>query len=472
MRKFLKKLFDRKWIFGDLAIWMIFFLLSSVSLVEVFSASSRLMLINASSTYWTPLISHALFLIAGFFIIVFVHRVPVRAWMAFQILFMLGSFALLTYASFCMKTTINGTHRWVPIAGILVQPSEFAKIALIMSVSVILAKAQTSVKRIRKGKVTVVSGAFKGNPPYKPFMLVGVFTVVICGLIAMEDVSTSAMLFMVILALVLVARVPFKYVWRGLAGLAVAGCIVVAFCVQFPEQTKDGPLKRVPTVVGRIQRALEPETDTVTIKAIESVLDSARVSDIKMAVAATGQNAMDFIKDSVEISRIEQKKDAITTAELLSKKKAQTTYACVAISNSEFWGLGPGNSIEREFLQHAESDFIYAIIIEELGVEGAIVILMLYLWFMLRVGRIAMASDRYFTSYLVLGLGLSLTIQAMVNMMVAVGAMPVTGQTLPLISKGGTSVFATCFCYGIILSASRENMYNKLHPNVDGEKAE
>ena len=140
---------------------------------------------------------------------------------------------------------------------------------------------------------------------------------------------------------------------------------------------------------------------------------------------------------------------------LLSDENSQTTYASIAIANSDVIGLGPGNSIQRDFLQHAESDFIYAIIVEELGIGGALFVALLYLSLLIRVGRIAQRCTSFFPAYLVLGFGIMMVLQAFINMSVAVGLVPVTGQTLPLISKGGTSILITSFYIGVILSVSR-----------------
>ena len=118
-------------------------------------------------------------------------------------------------------------------------------------------------------------------------------------------------------------------------------------------------------------------------------------------------------------------------------------------------GLGVGNSIERDFLPHAESDFIYSIIVEETGIFGGLLVLMLYVMLLVRVWRIAQKCDKYFPAYLIIGLGLMMVVQALVNMAVSVGLFPVTGQTLPLISHGGTSIIITSFNMGMILSVSR-----------------
>ena len=132
----------------------------------------------------------------------------------------------------------------------------------------------------------------------------------------------------------------------------------------------------------------------------------------------------------------------------------QVTHAQIAIATCHVVGKGPGQSVERDFLPQAFSDFIYAIIIEEGGFLGGLVVMFMYLFLLYRAMKIAENCKNRFPAYLVMGLSLMLVVQAMVNMAVATGAMPVTGQPLPLVSKGGTSTFITCAYIGMILSVS------------------
>lgn len=134
---------------------------------------------------------------------------------------------------------------------------------------------------------------------------------------------------------------------------------------------------------------------------------------------------------------------------------AQVAHANIAIATSGILGKGPGNSVQRDFLSQAFSDFIYAIIIEELGLVGGAIVAFLYIWLLMRIGRIARSCDKPYYAFLVMGIGFLLVTQAMFNMLVAVGIMPVTGQPLPLISKGGTSTLVNCAYIGIVLSISR-----------------
>ena len=132
----------------------------------------------------------------------------------------------------------------------------------------------------------------------------------------------------------------------------------------------------------------------------------------------------------------------------------QAEKAKIAIASGEIYGKGPGKSVQKNFLPQSSSDFIYAIIGEEFGLIGAIMIIILYLGLLFRLVIIATKTSTIFGTLLVLGVGLPIIFQALINMAVAVGLFPVTGQPLPLVSTGGTSIWMTCFAIGIVLSVS------------------
>ena len=150
----------------------------------------------------------------------------------------------------------------------------------------------------------------------------------------------------------------------------------------------------------------------------------------------------------------------------ITDENYQVAHAKIAISNGGVLGVFPGNSTERDFLPQAYSDFIYAIIIEEMGILGGVFVLMLYVIILIRSGMIARKTEKLFPKYLVLGSAMMLSIQAFVNMAVAVNLIPVTGQPLPLISRGGTSTLITCAYFGLILSADRFGIGKKKEPLV------
>ena len=148
-------------------------------------------------------------------------------------------------------------------------------------------------------------------------------------------------------------------------------------------------------------------------------------------------------------SRISSFVDSEVTQEDYQIEKAK-----IAIASGGVQGLGPGKSIQKNFLPQSSSDFIFAIIIEEYGLIGGILLLILYLWLLFRIVIVAQKSDSVFGKLLAIGVGLPVIFQALVNMGVAVQLFPVTGQTLPLISSGGTSIWVTCLAMGIVLSVS------------------
>jgi cell division protein FtsW len=139
----------------------------------------------------------------------------------------------------------------------------------------------------------------------------------------------------------------------------------------------------------------------------------------------------------------------------------QVEQAKIAIVSGGIIGKMPGNSVQRNFLPHPYSDFIYAIIIEEYGILGGFFILLLYLILLYRSIIIAQASPNVFGAYLSIGLMMMIVLQALINMGVAVNLFPVTGQPLPLVSMGGTSIFFTCISIGVVLSVSRGLDENK-----------
>lgn len=287
---------------------------------------------------------------------------------------------------------VNNASRWVAYAGISFQPSEIAKGVLIATVAMIL-----SSMRDEKG---AQKSAFKW---------VLIIAAVICGLIAPENFSTAAMTFLVVLVMMFVGGVPWKQLGTLLGIIVISGTCLFSFLRYAPDSTIDTCSKlplmhRLPTWANRVRGDGEAPLD-------------AKDYDIT--------------------------------------KNPQVTHAKIAIATCNVIGRGPGNSVERDFLPQSFSDFIYAIIIEELGLAGGALVMFLYIVLLFRAARIAGRCERNFPAFLVMGLALMLVTQAMINMAVAVGVFPVTGQPLPLISKGGTSTMINCAYIGIILSVSR-----------------
>jgi cell division protein FtsW len=244
----------------------------------------------------------------------------------------------------------------------------------------------------------------QANP--KAFKYILIVTGITCALIFSENLSTAILLAVSVFLLMFIGRVPFKQL-----GILTACCgvvIIIGLCT----------IKYVPS-------------DTWEKINLERVITwQSRLNDF-------------FNKSEIPPEKFD------------IDGNAQVAHANIAIASSNIIGKGPGNSVQRDFLSQAFSDFIYAIIIEELGLIGGTIVAFLYIWLLMRIGKIARNCDKPYYAFLVMGIGLLIATQAIFNMFVAVGIMPVTGQPLPLISKGGTSTLVNCAYIGIILSISR-----------------
>lgn len=368
---------------GDKVIWIIFLFLCLISIVEVFSAASTLT--YKSGDHWGPITQHSIILMVGVVIVVFMHNIPYKWFQVFPVFLLPLSVVLLILVM--LMERINGAARWMTIMGVQFQPSEVAKMAVVIVSAFILSKGQNE----------------DGAHP-KAFKRIFIISGIICTLIAPENLSTAILLFGVVYLMMFIGRVSLKKLFiliGSLAGIAILG---VTFLVL--TKNSDLPfLHRFDTWRARIER----------------FADNKEVPAAKFDIDRDGQIA----------------------------------HARIAVATSNVIGKGPGNSVQRDFLSQAFSDFIFAIIIEELGLVGGIFVVFLYICLLVRVGRIAKKCNRTFPAFLIIGIALLLVSQAIFNMMVAVGLAPVTGQPLPLISKGGTSTLINCAYIGMILSVSR-----------------
>lgn len=388
---------------GDKVVWMIYFFLCMISLVEVYSASSSLT--YDSGNHWEPMIKQAVFLFIGLLVILVSHKIPCKMYMLIGPFLLAASIILLLYTSL-HAGAINNANRWLNLGPISFQPSEMAKAGLIMTVAVVLAKTQAERVVMKNGKEVIERGAIKGKRNLA-FKIIAIMIVVVCGLIAPENFSTAAMLGTVIVVMMFIGRIPTDLMIKSILALIAVGAIFVTFLLSMSNET----LNNIP--MGHRMSTWKTR-----------IVDKFTEGDSKDSTAYLFENA-------------------------------QVAHANMAVANSNIIGRGPGNSVERDFLSHAESDFIFSIVVEELGIGGALFVVFLYITLLVRVGRIAQKCQRFFPAFLVIGIGMMITLQAIVNMGVAVDLFPVTGQPLPFISRGGTSIIFSSLYIGIILSVSR-----------------
>ena len=377
----------------DRTYWMLFTALILMASIALFSASSFFVFQEGGSTLG-PILSQMLFIAIGVglaFVLQFIPSKWIRL-LGYVGLIVSISLLLLTFSP--LGVEINGSKRWLTIAGITFQPSELAKLTLIIVVSDLLSRIRTV------------------QDQRKYFCISMGITLVICGIIFIGNLSTAVLLGGVIILLTILARVHIKY-WGSL----VAAMLVFLICGYFfvnevyvqQGRKMEGVLGRAVTWVGRINDMLEENNTTDAEFRITD--DNYQSTHAKIAIARGGKSP---------------------------------------------FGVLPGNSIQRDVLPQAYADYIFAIIVEEWGIVGAIGLILIYLAILFRA---CLKSSRYadFSAMLmVMGLALMITCQALVSMMVSVGIGPVTGQPLPMISRGGTSALITSIYFGIIMSVSRE----------------
>ena len=379
----------RRYIKGDRIIWIVILILLVISLLSVYSSTGSLAYQHRSGNTFFYLFRQLKFILLGVLIIFFVHLVPYRVFSRVSVFALYIAIPLLIL-TLIIGTNINEASRWlqIPGTGLTIQPSDFAKIALVMYVAKILSVNQNNIKDF-KGVFGKISLAIIGT----------------CALILPANFYTAAIVFVSAFSLMFVGRIPVRYlalmIFTGIFALSifVGGSLLL---------DRDG---RISTWKNRIENYVDGEGDNY-----------------------------------------------------------QADQAKVAIAQGGLFGKGPGNSTQRNLLPHPYSDFIYAIIIEEYGsLIGGILVIALYLWLFFRAGMIIRRSKSTYGAFLAFGLSMGLVLQAFVNMAVAVGLVPVTGQTLPLVSMGGSSIFFTSMATGMILSVS---WGTKEQPGETGESAE
>lgn len=396
---------------GDKGIWMVFFFLCIVSIVEVYSAST--MLTYKGGSYIAPILKHIFILGLGLTAMVVTANINC-GYFRFITPFVLIGAGITLYIVLILGAATNGAQRWLSIGPIQFQPSEIAKGALILSTAQILSSLQT--------ENGAESRAFK--------YILGICAVIVPP-IMVENLSTAALLCSVILMMMFIGRVPMKQIGKLLGTVVVLIAFMLSMVMMF----------------GHAEEKQKADKQNLT----ELVQTENKEKKEKGVIGKV------FHRFDTWKGRIEKFLDGkeLTPKDVDLDDDAQESYAKVAIATSNVVGKGPGNSDQCDFISQAFSDFIYAIIIEEMGIEGAFGVAMLYIILLFRTGRIASRCETSFPAFLAMGLALLLVTQALFNMMVAVGLAPVTGQPLPLISRGGTSTITNCIYIGVILSISR-----------------
>ncbi len=379
--------FLKKYLKGNATIWIVFILLCLVSILEMYSASSTLAF--KSSNTAMPLLRHAGFLLFGVILAFLVHLIPYKYIRLLAYLGLFLSFILLILVYYNGQSA-NDATRWFEIGGLQFQPSELAKLSVIIVVADFMSRIKNEAADEKK---------------YFRYILIVLSA--ICPLILFENFSTAMLLFGVVFLMMFIGGISIKKL--GLLLLSITLFVLGGYAM----------IKTVPE------------------ESMPKIFDRAYTW-------------------SARIDRYTEEKKQEENKYVITDENRQVQHGRIAIARGGMLGVMPGNSVERDYLPQAYSDFIYAIIVEEMGLVGGVIIILFYLVLLYRAGRIAVKSETVFPALLVIGLSLMIVLQAFVSMAVATSLGPVTGQPLPLISRGGTSIIITCIYFGIILGVTRQ----------------
>ncbi len=362
---------------GDRFMFFAILALMLASLLAIYSSSSVLAYQKAGGDTIHYLLRHTVLMSAGFIALIFTLRIRPRVFSHLAEVLLVLSCILLAL-TLIVGSSVNGSSRWLNLGFVQFQPSEIAKISIVLF----------AAKKL---------GQNDGDPD-KAFWPVMIALVCVCGLIMLENLSTSILVGVTVFTMLFIGRVsPLK-----LGGTALVAIALVSLVILFAPLVSN-IFPRANTWRARIERFVNSD-------------DSPASADANY----------------------------------------QAEQAMAAVSTGGITGCGPGNSYMKNFLPMAFSDFIFSIILEEYGMFGCCGILFAYFVIFARARIVAAKCRKPFHLYTIMGLAILLTFQAIINMMVGVGLMPVTGQTLPMVSMGGTSNLITGIAYGIMLSISAE----------------
>lgn len=392
---------------GDRVIWIVALLLGIISLVVVYSATSALVVNKYGGDTGKLLFKHGGTLLMGYCAMFMAYFIRYKHYSKASKLLLIPILVLLLY-TLLFGRNLNDASRSINIFGFSFQPSEWAKIILLTYIS----------------RELVMMGDKLHN--FKELLIhIGIPMFATVGLIFTENLSTAALLLCSSLVLLFIGRVRFGHIMAMLGiGIAALGIIILI------------DMTRTNIVNNRNEKAHQ---------------------EMVAKGSTTGEFVPKITRAQTWINRIGTMFEAEDeNFDPFDDHNFQKTYAQIAVATGNFSGKGPGKSEQRNFLPHPYSDFIFAIIIEEYGMFGIVIVMLLYIFFFTRVTRIVAKRPLTFGAYMAFGLGFIIILQAMINMGVSVGLLPVTGQPLPFISMGGTSMIATGFIFGMILSVTRD----------------
>lgn len=413
---------------GDPWIWGIYFTLIIISIVESYSASSRM--ITTASVY-APVIKQCIFLGAGALCVFVLHRWDYNDSKFLYV--MIPGLALFTIFTLIYVMVagevINGAQRVMKVLpGVTLQPAELAKLSIVTVLSYILAKSQKN-RDISTGGMIAAGAA----------------VTIYGGLMIRSGMTNTLLLMAISVAMLVIGGARMKKIILLFGAYIIIGGLF--FLIKHHNDDTDNVIAEAQTELV----ANAASTDSMTIAS------DAPGASSGIGRSATWKNRLKawWYSDSLVYRPIDN-------------KNQQEMFSRMAQAHGGVHGVGIGNSRECSRLPLAFSDYIFSIVIEETGMIGGILLLVLYLWLLARAAMIVQRSTRVLPSLLIIGMASFITLQALFHMAINVGVFPVSGQPLPLISVGGTSIIVISVAFGVMLSVSRTIAnYNNKNNKVD-----
>lgn len=406
---------------GDPYIWGVYILLVIVSIVELYSASSREVASSGMLGVFAPIVRHMGTLLLGFICILLLQRVHYSKFAKWIPPFALVSALLMLYVIF-FGEIVNGARRSINLF-ITIQPSEMIKLATPLCIALVLARTQN-----RRNRELQTPGVW-----------VSVTIVVgFCALLITQGLTNTLLLMSISLAMLVIGGSRWKTLGKVLLFYLVVAAVFGLIYILIPSPADASNTRQDEKLRQTVAELIDEGKATPTqIYLLEHFGDKGRM----------GTWVMRYIRYSSDsIPKYEQE---------ITSENAQEMYAYMAQARGGVIGAGPGNSRETSRLPLAFSDYIYSIIVEETGLVGGAFVLFLYLLLLGRASSIASQCSRAFPALLVIGMAVTVVMQALFHIAIVAGVFPVSGQPLPLISKGGCSILMISVAFGIMLSVSR-----------------
>lgn len=419
-RKGLWKLIDK--IEGDKVIWIIVLLLMLISVLAIFSSTPLL----SNDSRIDIMKKHGLVALGGLGVIIGLYNIKkiglFRFFAQFGFLISVMLLSILVFKldlGFIKAQTFNGATRTFGLFGLQIHVYEIVKVAMVMYLAWALHAFKQDSKAMEEGQKSPTFGlanrlaenknlAFLKKPFWKRCMYIYIPTLIVCGMTGAGSNSSAIFIFMVLIGTMLIGGAPFKELF--MAGAAV---LVMALCLFGIHKASDGNfMPRMKTFTSRMNASYDTE-----------ILDQYKLE------------SRDFYK---------------------ARDKIKQPYgAKLAVHEGKLLGKGSGNSTQRYSVTHIYSDYMFSFLVEEYGLLGGILIIILYISLIARSSMIARLCGNEFARIAIGGLAFLITGQAFMHMLVNVDIMPMTGQTLPLLSDGASAFLSSCLAFGVILSISR-----------------